>query len=425
MPRSQGGRFSFPPREGQPSRRLACAGVLAALGALARWSTATARRGGERPRRHAEPQNGIPLANALAPENLRRGVSSQRGVRAWTDVTTHSRTTGYRSSAGELVWLDGRRRGKICATAKMPEVEVAALHWTSYSQRAWRPGGAPAPKPTPEERQALSYFHVGPRHRPGHRSHGQNHTAVHYVEPIEPLHGVARHPFAQVGCNHSVTYPRHVSLFDITYLVIHNQCGRPGPKPRSLLFDMGASVGFKGVPGGVYATLPIDGGGLAPSLPLFYRIYADRCLEPDEVYAWEPNPQVRGADWWGELPARIRAKVRFYNDVVDEGELAQAEAPGPHPAQSFLEILGASANPDDFVAVKVDIDTPFAELTIMEAIADRPEIAALIDEIFFEYHFWFDGLEFGWLGNVQGDVDTAVGLMRRLRALGVRAHFWI
>ena len=25
----------------------------------------------------------------------------------------------------------------------------------------------------------------------------------------------------------------------------------------------------------------------------------------------------------------------------------------------------------------------------------------------------------------EGDLDTAVGLMRRLRALGVRAHFWI
>ena len=228
-------------------------------------------------------------------------------------MTTHGRTTGYRSAANELAWLDGARRGKICATAELPEVEAAAQVWTGYAKRAWRPGGRIAPTPTPEERRALSHFRVEPA------------RSAAFVEPIEPLHGVARHPFAQVGCNHSVTYPRHVSLFDITYLVIHNQCGRPGPKPRSLLFDMGASVGFAGVPGGVYATLPTDGGGLAPSLPLFYRIYADRCLEPDEVYAWEPNPRVRGADWWGELPARLRAKVRFYNDIVDEGEIEQAE----------------------------------------------------------------------------------------------------
>ena len=42
----------------------------------------------------------------------------------------------------------------------------------------------------------------------------------------------------------------------------------------------------------------------------------------------------------------------------------------------------ARASPEDFVVVKVDIDTPAAELTIMEAIADRPEIAALVGRTF-------------------------------------------
>ena len=397
---------------GQPSRRLAgVLSTLAAAAALVWWRTA--QRGGEPPPRRD---------GALAPENLQRWVSSQRwvlsqrGNHTWNHVTTHRRITGYRSSKGELAWLDGQRSGKICATADMPEVETAAWHWTRYSDRAWRPSGQPAPAPTPEERQALSYFRV--------KNHGHNGTTTDDEEPIEPLHGIARHPFAAIGCKHSAAHPHDVSVFDITYLVIHNQCGRPGPKPRTLLFDMGASVGFKGVSGGIYASMPTDGGGLAPSIPLFYRIYADRCLEPDEVYAWEPT-HVEGADWWGELPARIRAKVRFYNDIVNEGSLSQAEAHGPHPTQSFLEILETSAKPGDFVAVKVDIDTPFAELTIMEAIANRPEIAALVDEIFFEYHFWIDGMSFGWGDNVVGDVDTAVALMRRLRALGIRSHFWI
>ena len=95
------------------------------------------------------------------------------------------------------------------------------------------------------------------------------------------------------------------------------------------------------------------------------------------------------------------------------------------PSRSSRSSSETSAKPGDFVAVKVDIDTPFAELTIMEAIANRPEIAALVDEIFFEYHFWIDGMSFGWGDNVVGDVDTAVALMRRLRALGIRSHFWI
>ena len=218
-----------------------------------------------------------------------------------------------------------------------------------------------------------------------------------------------------------------MDIFDIRYLIPHNNCGA-ATKPRVLLFDMGASVGFQGVPGGIYARMPPNGGGLAPSLPLFYRIYADRCLEPDEVYAWEPNPRVGGPDWWGELPGAIRAKVRFFNDFVVEGEIEQAEGPkGTHPAASFLEILEtvAKASPEDFVVIKVDIDTSAIELAIVEAIAERPEIAALIDELYFEYHFYFDGHNFGWGRHGTGDVDTAVSLMHRLRTLGIRAHFWI
>ena len=64
-------------------------------------------------------------------------------------------------------------------------------------------------------------------------------------------------------------------------------------------------------------------------------------------------------------------------------------------------------------------------MTIIQAIANRPEIAALIDELYFEYHFWFDNMDFGWGSVGSGDVDTALGLMRRLRELGIRAHFWI
>ena len=34
-------------------------------------------------------------------------------------------------------------------------------------------------------------------------------------------------------------------------------------------------------------------------------------------------------------------------------------------------------------------------------------------------------MNFGWGNAVSGDVDTAMGLMHRLRALGIRSHFWI
>mmetsp|Transcript_13845 Transcript_13845/g.28379 ORF Transcript_13845/g.28379 Transcript_13845/m.28379 type:complete len:341 (-) Transcript_13845:356-1378(-) len=327
-------------------------------------------------------------------------------------------------------------------------------------------------------------------------------------QPIEPLHGVARHPFAKVGCA-TEGHPHDTDIYDITYLVVHNDCGnqqRDGaPKPRTLLFDLGASVGFEGVPGGVYAEMPKEGGGLAPSLPLFWRMYEDRCLEPDEVYAWEPNPKFKTTtttttageqSWWGELPASLRAKVHFYHDWVEERELGGGDEKTGRPPQkppsagfgyawprghsSFLDTLERVAKPEDFVAVKVDVDTASVELTIMEALAERPELAALVDEIFFEYHFKFDGLDFGWgatawppqdawcadahfthsvawnawappssWGSLDAkgqakwverdcdqklavnfeipgsDVDVAVGLLHRVRVLWVRAHLWI
>ena len=64
---------------------------------------------------------------------------------------------------------------------------AASKQWLSYSMRAWLPGGKQAPEPTPEESKSLSHFRVG-----------------NVLEPIEPLTGIARHPFARVGCGGGV-----------------------------------------------------------------------------------------------------------------------------------------------------------------------------------------------------------------------------
>tara|TARA_B100000886_G_C20147058_1_gene376411 strand:+ start:26 stop:508 length:483 start_codon:yes stop_codon:yes gene_type:complete len=160
-------------------------------------------------------------------------------------------------------------------------------------------------------------------------------------------------------------------------------------------------------------------------MPLFYRLYQDRCLEPDAVFGWELNKRISATQWWGDAGPEIRNKVRFYEVPVMEGELHEAMQ-GKRNPNSFLQMLKDVAKPEDFVAVKLDIDTPAIEQTIVSVLTHRPDLASLIDEMFFEYHFYFDGLDFGWGGkNIKGDVDTALGTMHRLRALGIRAHFWI
>ena len=81
--------------------------------------------------------------------------------------------------------------------------------------------------------------------------------------------------------------------------------------------------------------------------------------------------------------------------------------------------------PDAQQVLKLDIDTTPVELSIVHAIATDHSLSALVDELLFEYHFDFDkGVKFGWPRHTGHTVDDALRLMRRLRSVGVRAHFW-
>jgi hypothetical protein len=112
--------------------------------------------------------------------------------------------------------------------------------------------------------------------------------------------------------------------------------------------------------------------------------------------------------------------LTFYNKPVTRV--------GPD-ADSFnvLEKMKLAVRPQDFVVVKVDFDSPHLEVSLVEAIARSPQLAALVDEIFVEYHFNVSP-SFGWHKmhmQMNRTVDDALQLMRRLREVGVRSHFWI
>ena len=145
----------------------------------------------------------------------------------------------------------------------------------------------------------------------------------------------------------------------------------------------------------------------------------------DRIWAWEfkaYDPTL----WWNQVPLEVRAKLHFYNTRVDGGWKSDASA---------LRTIVATANPEDFVVVKVDIDTSHStELDIVRAIADNPVLTRLVDEVYFEYHFLADNLTIGWqtqnwnqseIHYTTDTVDDALGLMQRLRRRGVRSHFWV
>ena len=97
-----------------------------------------------------------------------------------------------------------------------------------------------------------------------------------------------------------------------------------------------------------------------------------------------------------------------------------------HAPSSFLRTLREVARQEDFVVVKLDVDGG-PERQIATALAEIPELTALVDDFYFEWHYHFDGRDFGW-GQVDArmnKVDDALALMQKLRRRGVRAHWWV
>jgi hypothetical protein len=338
--------------------------------------------------------------------------------------------TSYTPSSAEAEWHTSPKKGRICETTVKPGQIQAAKNWLSYSIPSFDLNHS-LPLPLNEiQRQALSVMRYG-----------------NVLEPIEPLHGIGRHPFANVGCfrprshhhtarnteeglneihkiNHNVTIAH---LFDLTYLILHNNCGaRDEPKGKKLLFDLGCSVGFDGFQknGGLPEKTPRKGSGKGGSLPLFMKLYWDRCIEFDQIYGWEVTEHPP-TQWWSTLPPDIRAKVHYYNIPVEEEKAELKDGRLIENPSSFLALLRATAKPEDFVVVKLDIDTPLLEQTIVKALIEDDSLAALVDELFFENHYYFDGIGFGWGDLWTGDVDSALAAMRKLRERGIRAHFWV
>jgi len=309
----------------------------------------------------------------------------------------------YHPSAIEAAWTTSPAAGNICEMASSDEQVAAAHEWLQFASdsRGSTTKGNPPP--------SLSSWRC-----PDGR-----------VEYIEPLIGMARHPFAAVGCdfakfgNSAARNMTTVDLFNISFLIPANNCGEnkiESVTGRHIFYDLGCTVYSNGLP------LAYDvGGARSPSLPLFDHMYAQQCLPLDHLYGWEMT-EHEPSSWWDPVPAAVRPRLTFYNVAIEEDYQSDA---------SFSSHLKAAAKPEDFVAIKVDIDHVAVELPIVKGIARRSDITALVDEVYFEYHFDFDDLDFGWHSQKGGEshvndtVDDALALMSELRRAGVRSHFWI
>lgn len=289
----------------------------------------------------------------------------------------------YHSSPIEREWTEasGGAAGKICELARK-----SSQRW-GWSQVLALNGKQPN-----VDVESLSFFQYG------------NNTKQY----IEPLTGVARHPFAAVGCRLGDFGITEAHVLDYSYLILPRGRCKHSTQPQARkykLFDLGCST-FQSK----RRKKESDSTGtfLGASMPLFIQMYEKVCIWFDSIVGWEAKPLK---NWYKNVPFVLKERIEFRNTPVTV-------------ATFRAELTKCSA--DDYVVVKLDIDHPSTELAIVDVIL---ELSHLVDELFFEYHFWFDNLNFGW-GRLKKlrkthNATTAIDLMHRLRRAGVRAHFWI
>jgi hypothetical protein len=132
-------------------------------------------------------------------------------------------------------------------------------------------------------------------------------------------------------------------------------------------------------------------------------------------------------DWWRTVPTNFNTRLHFRNVPVSADVDSDANP---------LNVLRDVAMPDDFVAFKLDIDTNAVEIPIALQLASDPELLGLVDEFFFELHFYCPVMSrAGWGSTMsvppgyEGRLElTRVGALdyfTKLRERGIRAHFWV
>ena len=109
--------------------------------------------------------------------------------------------------------------------------------------------------------------------------------------------------------------------------------------------------------------------------------------------------------------------MSYYNVPADP-------KPGSH--YNPWRTLRAVASVDDFVVVKLDIDTPVVENRLIEQLLQDSSLCALIDELFYEEHAALNPIFYGHgLGKINLTLADTYSRLGALRAAGIRAHGWV
>jgi hypothetical protein len=175
---------------------------------------------------------------------------------------------------------------------------------------------------------------------------------------------------------------------------------------RAVLFDIGASS-WSGVRGN-NAVEALGARWLAGAYAAIGVVFED-------IYSWEAS----------EIPPR-----KFFTGATLEelGKIHFMNWPVASAAEDELNpwsLLRRIASPDDFVVVKLDIDTPIVEGELLRQLMEDPGLPALVDVFYFEHHVRIHDFEWMWgADHFSSTLNASYTIFAKLRGLRICAHSW-
>ena len=82
---------------------------------------------------------------------------------------------------------------------------------------------------------------------------------------------------------------------------------------------------------------------------------------------------------------------------------------------------------NDFIVVKLDVDTPTVEIPMAKLLLEDDSLASLVDVFYFEHHVPMRELNHAWNDSVVdgGSMLDSINFFAALRRKGILAHYWV
>ena len=215
------------------------------------------------------------------------------------------------------------------------------------------------------------------------------------VGGLEPLLPPLRHP--------SVCEKGHSLIMDLSYMV-HDfpaMCKTLKSTSRTVFVDMGASLDFHG----------------AQDMPAMYilNLYKKFGFYFDHIYAYEVTPK-EPSQVFSKVPPDFLAAYHWMNVGVESD---------PQSTLNPLQMIADNFNKDDFIVVKLDIDTSWIEVPLAYQLLRDERLIGLVDQFYFEHHVFLKELSPYWGRTMGGSISESLHLFQSLRKKGVGAHSWV